>query len=449
MRRSRVAVAAFGAAVALCAAAAVDVPLTTSVTTREAFGQPLPLLPAAGRDSFGRGRALFRQNWVIAPSSDDAVDGLGPFYNRISCIACHAANGRGHAPDGPAERAGALFVRLSVPGTDAHGGPRPHPVYGDQFREAAIPGVPAPGRVAITWREHAVRLADGTRVRLRAPAIAFHELAYGPLGHVLTSARVGSPVFGLGLLEAVPDTALVQLAQAAKPDGVRGHLNLVFDAVTGRMLPGRFGMKANRATVRDQIAAAMQGDLGITSALAPAQNCTPTQHACLAAPAGGAPELTDAQLDDLQHYLTYLAPPAPRGVDRPDVQRGAVVFRTTGCAVCHVPALPLGRHPLLGELGPATIAPYTDLLVHDMGPGLADGRPDYGAGGREWRTAPLWGAGLLKRMNERAGLLHDGRARDAQEAVLWHGGEGAAARDRYARLSAADRAALLAFLDAL
>lgn len=449
MRPYLVVATAAAIAAAALAAAADESPLTTANVTREAFGQPLVRLPADQRESFLRGRSVFRRNWVVAPSSDPQADGLGPFYNRISCIACHAANGKGHAPDGPHERAGALLVRLSVPGTDAHGGPRPHPVYGDQLREEAIPGVPAPGRVAIAWREHAVWLADGTRVGLRAPVVRFRELAYGPLDGVRTSARVGPAVFGLGLLEAVPATALQDLARAAKPDGVRGKVNLVYDPETGHMLPGRFGLKANRATLRDQIAAAMQGDLGITSTLVPRQNCTPTQRACLSAPDGGVPELTDAQLDNLQRYLTYLAPPAPRGSDRPQVRQGAIVFRAAGCAVCHVPQLQVASHPLLGELAPATIAPYTDLLVHDMGKGLADGRPDYGATGRQWRTAPLWGAGLLKRMNERAGFLHDGRARDVQEAILWHSGEGEAARRRYMRLSPDERALLLAFIDSL
>ncbi|MES2077489.1 MAG: di-heme oxidoredictase family protein [Pseudomonadota bacterium] len=440
--------------------------LATTNTTREAFAQPLAQLPPALRESFQRGRSLFRQNWVIAPAADAQVDGLGPFYNRISCIACHSANGKGHAPDGPNERAGALLVRLSVPGVDGHGGPKPHPVYGDQFREASIPGVPAPGRVSIAWPARLARtvtLAGGATVRLRAPQIRFHALGYGPLQRPLTSARIGPAVFGLGLLEAVPDEVLEQLAREAKPDGVKGRLNRVYDSQSGTMVYGRFGLKANRSTLRDQIAGAMAGDLGITSPLYPQQGCTAGQHACLAAPTGGEPELTAAQLDDLETYLNFLAPPAPRtGAQRGQAQaggqappprdqirHGAQLFATSGCVVCHRPQLPLGAHPQIPGLAGASIAPYTDLLLHDMGPGLADGRPDYAAGGRDWRTAPLWGAGLLRQMNERAGYLHDGRARDLQEAILWHGGEGGAAQRRYVRLSAKERDALLAFINSL
>ncbi|MFC3377660.1 di-heme oxidoredictase family protein [Rugamonas sp. CCM 8940] len=202
----------------LSAAASEPPSLVTGNTTREAFAQPLAQLPPALRESFQRGRSLFRQNWVIAPAADAQVDGLGPFYNRISCIACHSANGKGHAPDGPNERAGALLVRLSVPGVDDHGGPKPHPVYGDQFREASIPGVPAPGRVSIAWPARLARtvtLAGGAKVRLRAPQIRFHELAYGPLQRPLTSARVGPVVFGLGLLAAVPDAPCVRIVVAS------------------------------------------------------------------------------------------------------------------------------------------------------------------------------------------------------------------------------------------
>ncbi len=424
-------------------------PIAVASATREAFSLPLPQMESGLKESFSRGRSLFRQNWVIAPARDEQVDGLGPFYNRISCIACHAANGKGHAPDGPGERASSLLVRLSAAGRDAHGGPKPHPVYGEQFREGSIPGVPGPGRLSVGWRTHQVRLAGGEKAALRAPILRFHELAYGPMGTVQTSARIGPAVFGLGLLEAVPDGVLEAMARERKPDGVKGKLNRVHDAQSGGTVIGRFGLKANRGSLRDQIAGAMSGDLGITSPLMPDENCTPTQAACRLAAHGGAPELSALQLDDLQVYLSFLAPPAARGQQRPEVKRGAQLFGTSGCTACHRPQLAVGKHPLLGELSGGTIAPYTDLLLHDMGPGLADRRPDFKASGREWRTPPLWGAGLLRQMNERAGYLHDGRARDLQEAILWHGGEAGAAQRRYVRLSVEERSALLAFINSL
>lgn len=434
-------------ALLLSALARADV--TVADRSRDAFSQPLPGLDAAELERFARGRSLFRQAWVIAPSRDGAVDGLGPLYNRITCIACHARNGRGRAPDGPDERMQSMLLRLSVPGKDAHGGPRPHPVYGDQLNEDGVPGVPGEGRAAVSWREHEVALADGERVTLRSPLIELRELAYGEIGKVLTSPRVGPPVFGLGLLESVPAQALEALAREAKPDGVRGRVNRVWSVERQRHETGRFGLKANQPDLRQQIAGAMVGDLGITSTLFPPQNCTPAQAACRAAPDGGRPELSDVQLDDLAFYFAHLAVPARRDTDDPAVVRGERLFADIGCALCHRPVLATGAQPRFPRLAGRTIAPYTDLLVHDMGKGLADGRPDFDAGGRDWRTPPLWGIGLVEAINEHSHFLHDGRARDLTEAILWHDGEAAAARGRFTRLGKAEREALLAFLRSL
>lgn len=434
---------------AFAASDATPPALTTDNVTHEAFAQPLPLLPEAMRETFFRGRSLFRQNWVIAPAGDDQVDGLGPLHNRISCISCHGGNGKGHAPNGPGEKASSLLVRLSVPGIDAQGGPLPHPIYGDQFNEDAIPGVPPEGRVQISWREQTLVMAGGEIVHLRSPRIDFRDLGYGPLGKVRTSARIGPAVFGLGLLDAVPVEALEALATEHKPDAIRGKLNRVYDTASKTTVAGRFGLKANRSTLRDQIAGAMHGDLGITSPLFPRENCSAAQARCRQAPNGGEPELDARQLDDLETYLAFLAPPSPRGTQAPEVEKGRRLFNDMGCAICHRPQLPLGRHAVLGDLRGRTIAPYTDLLLHDMGPALADRRPDYQASGSEWRTPPLWGAGLLKKINERVNYLHDGRARNIQEAIAWHGGEAKASQNRYIQAELAERKALLAFLQSL
>ena len=438
-----------GYALPAAAEIAAAPPLGTANVTREAFSQPLSLLPDSAREAFFRGRSLFRQNWVIAPAGDDQVDGLGPLHNRISCIACHVANGKGHAPNGPNEKASFLLVRLSVAGQDSQGGPLPHPAYGDQFNEDAIPGVSPEGRVQIRWREHKVVLNGGEIVRLRSPQIGFRDLAYGPLGKVRTSARIGPAVFGQGLLDAVPVAALEKLAAEPQANGVRGKLNQVHDTASNSTMLGRFGLKSNRSTLRDQVAAAMHGDLGITTSLFPQENCTAAQSRCRQAVNGGHPELSDTQLDELEIYLAFLAPPLPRRTDAVEVERGRRLFNDMGCAACHRPQLPLGQHKLLGDLRGQHIAPYTDLLVHDMGAGLADHRPDFKANGREWRTPPLWGAGLLKQMNERVGYLHDGRARNAQEAILWHGGSALPARDNYSKAPREQRQALLSFIDSL
>ena len=412
-------------------------------TGREAFSQPLPGLDEAERERFFRGRALFNQSWVVAPAKDDRVDGLGPLYNRLACVSCHAHNGRGLPPERAGERMQAMLVRLSVAGVGPQGGPRPHPAYGDQFNEEGIPGVPGEGRVLLRW--HTVRVHGA---RLRRPVLRFEDLAYGPLGPVLTSPRVGQQVVGMGLIDAVPAATLEALAEAPKPDTVRGRVNRVWNPETGATEVGRFGHKANMPSLRAQIAGAFLGDLGITSPLHPAENCTPVQTACRRAPSGGAPELSAQQLDEVTYYLAQLAVPPRRGADDPAVRRGEARFAALGCTACHRPMLRTGdsASPALAH---QDIAPYTDLLLHDMGPGLADWRPDFAAGGREWRTPPLWGLGLTAAVSERARYLHDGRARSLHEAILWHGGEATVARQRYAALGAAGRAELMAFLGSL
>lgn len=420
-----------------------------SATDREALSRPIADLSAAEMTLFQQGRSLVRQSWVVAPAGSREVNGLGPLYNRLACISCHPKNGRGGAPDGPQQRMQSMLVRLSVPGLGPHGGPRPHPAYGDQLNEEGIPGVPGEGRAHLRWLTSTRTLAGGERVELRRPRVSFDELGYGPLGKVQVSLRVSPHVAGLGLLETVPAETLKQQAKASKPDGVRGKLNQVWDIPSGQMVPGRFGLKANAPSLRQQIAGAFVGDMGITSDLFPTENCSAVQTACQQAPSGGHPELTTAQLDSVVFYLAHLAPPERRQQDQPMVCQGEALFASSGCAVCHQPALPGGEHPTYSRLSNQMVAAYTDLLLHDMGPDLADGRPDYLASGREWRTAPLWGLGQLAGINENTHFLHDGRARTVQEAILWHGGEASIARQRYVQLPKAKRQALLAFLQSL
>lgn len=434
----------------LAAAMALASASAGAEVNREAFAQPLAGMDdEAQLERFFRGRGLFRQAWVIAPSRDEAVDGLGPLYNRISCIACHPKNGRGQAPVDEHAPMRTLLVRLSLPGRDAHGGPLPHPAYGDQLNELGIPGVRGEGRAQVHWSEKTVTLGSGESVSLRRPHLTFSELAYGPLGDIRTSARVGTPVFGLGLLEAVSAETLQRMADETKPDGVGGRVNQVWSVERQRLEPGRFGLKANQPTLDQQIASALHGDLGITSALYPQQNCAPQQVACQQAPNGGEPEADAMQLGELGFYLSHLAPPARRDRDVPQVQQGERLFAESGCTLCHRPQLRTAEHPRYPALSQRDIEPYTDLLLHDMGEGLADGREDYLAGAREWRTPPLWGLGLIERINPGAGYLHDGRARTLTEAVVWHGGEAAPARQRFIALPVQDRKALLAFLESL
>ncbi|MEG0860737.1 MAG: di-heme oxidoredictase family protein [Pseudomonas sp.] len=433
----------------LAAIAALVSAGASAEVNREAFTEPLAGLNEAQLETFFRGRGLFRQAWVIAPSRDEAVDGLGPLYNRITCIACHPKNGRGQAPLNEQAPMRSMLVRLSLPGRDVHGGPKAHPAYGDQLNEQGIPGVRGEGQARMLWREEQVTLGSGETVSLRRAQLKFSDLAYGPLGDIQTSARVGTTVYGLGLLDAVSATTLQRMAAERKPDGVRGRVNRVWSVERQRLEIGRFGLKANQPDLNQQIASALHGDMGLTSRLYRQENCAPQQSACKQAVNGGQPEVDAMQLGELHFYLSHLAPPPRRDRDNAEVLRGQQLFTEAGCSLCHRPNLTTAEHPDYTMLSRRKIEPYTDLLLHDMGEGLADGREDYLASGREWRTPPLWGIGLTEQINSGAGYLHDGRARTLTEAVLWHGGEAALARQRFAALPAADRAALMDFLRSL
>jgi CxxC motif-containing protein (DUF1111 family) len=416
----------------------------------KAFTFPLANLAKADERTFFFGNRLFNTNWVQAPGSVDAFDGLGPVFNRVSCAGCHTRDGRGRPPEpgGPLE---SMLIRLSLAGEGEHGGPRPHPSYGDQLNDRAILGVPAEGRVEITYVETPGTFADGTAYSLRRPIYAIVDPTFGPLGaETLISPRVAPQVIGLGLLEAVPQATIHALADAddADGDGISGRANLVWDIEAGAMALGRFGWKASQPSLRQQNAGAALGDIGLTSPLHPVDNCAAGQTACAAAPNGGAPELSASFLDKLTLYTRSLAVPAQRDADDPRVRLGFDLFRSIGCDACHLPTLVTGP-AAMPALADQTIHPFTDLLLHDMGPDLADGRPDFGASGQEWRTPPLWGLGQIETVNRHTLLLHDGRARSAAEAILWHGGEGAAARAAFEALPAEDREALLRFLGSL
>jgi CxxC motif-containing protein (DUF1111 family) len=345
-----------------------------------------------------------------------------------------------------------MLIRLSVPGVAGNGGPLPHPVYGSQLQERSVAGVPGEGRTSIRYREIDGAFADGKPYQLRAPIYQFTDLQHGPLGaDILFSPRASPALHGLGLLEAVDAATIESVADPddVDGDGISGKTNRVWDNVSGRVELGRFGWKANVASLRHQVARAAAGDMGLTSTVFPTTNCPPAQSACLAAANGGAIELDDYQLERLVIYARSLSVPARRDIDQANVRQGEAVFEAAGCAACHTPTMTTGTEAALPELSNQTIHPYTDLLLHDMGDGLADGRPDFEASGREWRTSPLWGIGLVRRVNSHLFLLHDGRARGFMEAVLWHGGEATAARDAVIAMPKTDRDSLVAFLDSL
>jgi CxxC motif-containing protein (DUF1111 family) len=293
--------------------------------------------------------------------------------------------------------------------------------------------------------------ADGSEFRLRRPVHDLEDLAYGEVSvETVLGPRLAPPVFGAGLLEAIPETDLLDLAdlEDGDGDGVSGRPNRVENLATGDVVIGRFGWKANVATVEDQVASAFIGDIGITSPLFPDETCTEVQVECAEAPNGGSPEISREIFDQVVFYNRTLAVPARRDLEDPDVEAGARLFEQTGCVSCHQPRHETGVTDIEALSG-QVIYPFTDLLLHDMGPDLDDGRPDGEASGAEWRTPPLWGIGLTETVNGHLNFLHDGRARSLEEAILWHGGEAEGARNAFMALSAEQRSQLMAFLGSL
>jgi CxxC motif-containing protein (DUF1111 family) len=342
-----------------------------------------PGLSADDRRAFMVGNSLFRDNWIVAPARAEGRDGLGPLFHANSCSACHQEDGRGRPPASRTDVGLGMIVLVSP--ADADG--MPHPVYGKQLQDQAVPSVQP--EVSITPQE---------------------EVVHGALG-----------------------------------DGISGRAHRV--SASGHV--GRFGWKASKATLQDQVLAALHEDIGITSDAHPDETLTAAQRALVHAPSGGSPEIDARKVQRLAHYCRSLAVPAQRDAGTPEVERGRLLFAQAGCVACHLPTLVTGESSPVPQLRGVTIHPDTDLLQHDMGAGLADDRRDGEASGREWRTPPLWGLGLVRTVNGHTRLLHDGRARDAVEVVLWHGGEGQRARDAFVSMRAEDRAVVCAFLDSL
>ena len=419
---------------------------TVSVAGSTAFGLPFPALTGINLQKHKDGDANFERHFVTA-------DGLGPLFINPNCTACHVNDGRGAVPlDDPSSVQ--MLFRLSQPGLlDAHGGPMPVAGFGDQLQTRGIIGTSPEGDLSISYVEAIKKLADGTSVSLRQPtyAVATPYMAL-PAGTLL-SPRVAPPVFGLGLLEAVADADLLANADEndANGDGISGRPNYVWDVASQRTVLGRFGWKANQPSLRQQVAAAYNGDMGITTSLFPLEPAAGQSQAGNQPPStSGTYDLPDTEFDNVSYYVRTLAVPARRNPKDAQVLAGKALFVSAKCASCHLPVLRTSAATgLPSETANQTIAPYTDLLLHDMGPALADQRPDFKATGQEWRTPPLWGLGLSEVVNGHSSLLHDGRARNTLEAIMWHGGEAQQSADAVSKLSATDRAALLAFLKSL
>ena len=439
----------------------------TGIGTRDAFSFPSANIPFERELDFKVGNGFFKKLWVTAPSSTLSSDGLGPLYNARACQRCHIKDGRGHPPEDGEDTGVSMFLRLSVPDEasdlDAevleYLANAPEPTYGTQLQDKSIAGIAAEGRMAVSYTPVPVELAGGEVVELRKPTYSVADPAYGPL-HPETqlSPRVAPQMIGLGLLEAVPEADILALADPddADGDGISGRPNRVWSTEFEQWMLGRFGHKAGAPTIKEQSAGAFLGDMGLSTPLTPAHwgECSETQTDCRTAPDGRTGNDEDLEvpsdvLDLVTFYSRNLAVPERRDLDDPQVLRGKELFYSTGCTSCHTPKLVTHRLEDQPEQSFQLIWPHTDMLLHDMGEGLADDRPEWQATGREWRTAPLWGIGMTETVSGHSYYLHDGRARSLLEAILWHGGEAEAARETVRMMPPEDRDALIAFLESL
>lgn len=405
-------------------------------------------LPAANLDEeelarHAVGDRLFEANFVSAPATVNP--GLGPLFNNASCLGCHSKNGRGMPVVGASGTLRSqMLVRISLEDEKTSDfetllrGPRPVPGFGLQVQDHGTYGQQPEAKVQLTWQEESLALDDGTVISLRRPVFS---LQGGPevqgTEKLASSLRQTPPIFGLGLLEAVTDAEILSWEdpEDKNQDGISGRAQRVWDERMQRVRLGRFGWKAGAPDLLTQTAAAFAEDMGLSNPYFPE--------------ADGRHELSLEELSDTAFYMQSLGVPAAIGLDAPAVQRGEVLFKELLCASCHRPEMQTAEDTPIRALRKQTFEAYTDLLLHDMGEGLADHRQDFLASGREWRTPPLWGLGLTHTVLPRSGFLHDGRARTIEEAILWHDGEARVSQKRYRALSKIERRDLLSFLKSL
>lgn len=414
--------------------------------TSKAFTHGFPGL--TGRDAHVQkaGDVAFEQTFVSSPAP--VFGGLGPIFNNVSCISCHHNDGKG-TPTAGDPRASLLF-RISTSGMSDVGGPAPMPGYGGQIQDNALQGTQPEAKMDISYTDLPVTYPDGEVVHLRKPSYAMQNLYKALSGACNLSPRLAPPVFGLGLLANIPEATLLSFADEndADHDGISGKINYVYNPQTKQREVGRFGLKANTATIDVQVATAYQQDMGVTSSIQPLKSCY-GQSQMNPRDIGAKPDLPDSTLNAVIFYIKTLAVPARRDVLDPDVMRGQQLFAQLNCSGCHKPTIQTGVDLTLPAVSNQRIHPYTDLLLHDMGDDLADGYTDYLATGKEWRTMPLWGIGLFEKTNGTPYFLHDGRARSIEEAILWHGGEAAQAKNNFMQLNKTDRQMVIKFLKSL
>jgi CxxC motif-containing protein (DUF1111 family) len=353
--------------------------------TSKAFGNAFSNMSAYDEHVHEVGDLIFSQSFVTAPAPIHS--GLGPIFNNTSCVSCHHNDGIGLPTAGDVQSS--LLMRISLPGTDANGGPIAVPGYGLQVQDKAAFGKQPEAKVNIAYTYQTYYFDNGESYELRAPTYSLSNL-YTPIqGSYLLSPRLAPPMIGLGLLEAVPESEIVANADPndANGDGIKGRANYVWDATTKATQLGRFGWKANTASILTQVATAFNQDMGLTSRILPVESSYgQSQNDNLQ----DDPELPDTVLNAVKFYAQTLAVPARRNTPDVTIKRGEQLFILAKCANCHKQTLTTGINVAFPALSNQVIHPYTDMLIHNMGAGLADNRPDFKASGQDWRTAPLW-----------------------------------------------------------
>ncbi|WP_042506512.1 di-heme oxidoreductase family protein [Algibacter lectus] len=424
--------------------------LGVNSTSNNAFGFEISGLSFVEQAEFATGNSLFNQTWVSSPASTTGRDGLGPTFNARACATCHFKDGRGKAFVNGEDSSGFL-MRISMPGQDSNGDALPVLGYGTQLQDRANNGIPFEAKVNVTYEVINGEYADGTSYQLQKPIYSFSQEAFGSLSGVLMSPRVAQQTIGLGLISALPDEEITKFEDETDSDndGISGRANYVYNYEINERDLGKYGWKANAPTLKQQVAAALHGDMGLTTSLFSDSNCPSPQQDCADAINGVTPEVTDVQLDKMLFYQAHLAVPNRRNYKDENVLKGKALFSSLNCIGCHAINQKTGTEAASDYLKNITIKPYSDFLLHDMGDDLADNRPDYLATGKEWRTQPLWGIGLISTVNGHTNLMHDGRAANIEEAILWHGGEAENIREDFKNLSVDDRENLISFVNSL
>ncbi len=426
---------------------------TTSDLSMEAFSHPLSGTRGQDRRDFVVGNSFFQSVWVTSPASANLRDGLGPTFNAVSCSSCHLKDGRGRGlPDDDGKVDISLLFRLRVKNAD--GSVSPTENYGSQFNPRGVMGVPGEGKAFVNFETHTGQFSDGIFFELKRPKYSFLNLAFGAFEkNTIFSPRVGPQMIGLGLIENIDEEDILSKADPfdLNKDGISGRPNTVYSLVEQRHVLGRFGWKASVSSLLEQNAGAFHGDIGITSYLHPEEDCPIIQIDCIAKKTQN--DISEDLLGKVTLYTQLLAVPMRRNMNSQNVQNGKRIFNQIGCLDCHTPSYITGKNSRFEILNNQTIYPYSDFLLHDMGNDLADDIGEFkneeDAGTREWRTPPLWGIGLFKLVNGHTRYMHDGRARNISEAILWHGGEALFAKNNYLKISINQRADLIEFLNSL